>query len=88
MSSPSRILLVADLDSVFRIPLCHLQDVPIMIGDISDTESLDRIVSRARVVLSAAGPFALVGTPMVDACVRNGSHYCDITGELTLLPLI
>lgn len=28
-----------------------------------------------------AGPFALYGTAVVDACVRFGAHYVDITGE-------
>ena len=55
-----------------------------MIGDISDAESLNFIASRARVVLSTAGPFALVGTPLVDACVRNDTHYCDTTGAISL----
>ena len=32
-------------------------------------------------MLSTAGPFALYGTPVVDACVRFGTHYVDITGE-------
>ena len=31
--------------------------------------------------MSTAGPFALYGTPVVDACVRLGTHYVDITGE-------
>jgi len=33
------------------------------------------------VVLSTAGPFALHGSALVAACVRQGTHYCDITGE-------
>jgi short subunit dehydrogenase-like uncharacterized protein len=32
-------------------------------------------------VASTAGPFGLYGTPIVDACVRFGTHYVDITGE-------
>ncbi len=43
-------------------------------------EVLDAVVSRAAVVLSAAGPFSLVGGPLVAACVRCGTHYCDTTG--------
>lgn len=38
-------------------------------------------MSTTRVVLNTAGPFALYGTPVVDACVRFGTHYVDITGE-------
>jgi len=32
-------------------------------------------------VATTAGPFSLYGTKLVDACVRNRTHYCDITGE-------
>jgi short subunit dehydrogenase-like uncharacterized protein len=31
--------------------------------------------------MSTAGPFANIGTPIVDACVRSGTNYVDITGE-------
>ena len=46
----------------------------------ADQSSLDALASAARVVLSTAGPFLKIGTPLVDAAVRNGSHYVDITG--------
>ena len=42
--------------------------------------SLDSITSQTRVVISTAGPFALIGTPVVEAAVRGGAHYVDITG--------
>jgi short subunit dehydrogenase-like uncharacterized protein len=34
------------------------------------------------VVLHCAGPFAQTSRPMVDACLRAGVHYLDITGEI------
>ncbi|KAL4451997.1 hypothetical protein ABPG75_007659 [Micractinium tetrahymenae] len=59
----------------------ELRDVPILVGDIKDQASLDSIAAQTRVMLSTAGPFALMGTPVVDAAVRGGCHYVDITGE-------
>src|SRR5437016_5279697 len=53
----------------------------ILIADTQDQDALDKIVSQTRVLLSTAGPFALYGTKVVDACVRFGTHYVDITGE-------
>jgi short subunit dehydrogenase-like uncharacterized protein len=32
-------------------------------------------------VLTTVGPYALYGEPLVKACVENGTHYLDITGE-------
>jgi short subunit dehydrogenase-like uncharacterized protein len=57
------------------------QPAEILIADSSDPKTVDAVVSRARLVLNTAGPFALYGTPVVDACVRFGTHYVDITGE-------
>jgi len=32
-------------------------------------------------LLNCAGPFSRTARPMADACLRNGTHYLDITGE-------
>jgi short subunit dehydrogenase-like uncharacterized protein len=39
-------------------------------------------------VLHCAGPFSRTGRPMVDACLRTGAHYLDITGELAVLDAV
>ena len=57
------------------------QPTEVLQADSGDLASVDTAVSRARVVLSTAGPFALYGGPVVDACVRFRAHYVDITGE-------
>ena len=49
--------------------------------DLLDREAVGRAVARTRVVASTAGPFALLGDALVDACVQQRSHYVDITGE-------
>ena len=54
---------------------------PILVASSDDATSVDAAVGQARVVLSTAGPFAKMGTPVVDACVRLGVHYVDINGE-------
>ena len=36
------------------------------------------------VVLHAAGPFSQTAEPMVEACLRAGVHYLDITGEIAV----
>ena len=56
-------------------------ELPLLIGDSFDTASLDAIASRAEVVISAVGPYAKYGAPLVGACVRRGTDYCDLTGE-------
>ena len=56
-------------------------DVDILVADSQDRAGIDSIVSQTRVLLNTAGPFALYGDAIVDACVRYCTHYVDITGE-------
>jgi short subunit dehydrogenase-like uncharacterized protein len=55
--------------------------VDVLVADAQDENALNRLAEQACVVASTAGPFSLYGTALVDACVRNRTHYCDITGE-------
>ena len=56
-------------------------NVDVLVADSQDLTAVDSIVSQTRVLLNTAGPFALYGNAIVDACVRLGTHYVDITGE-------
>ena len=49
---------------------------------LTDTAALDRALRETPVVLHCAGPYSQTYKPMVDACLRTGVHYLDITGEL------
>ncbi|MGB3295748.1 MAG: saccharopine dehydrogenase NADP-binding domain-containing protein [Phormidesmis sp.] len=55
--------------------------IPILVADSQDQEAVNKMVSQTRVVLNTAGPFALYGSLVVNACVRFQTHYVDITGE-------
>jgi short subunit dehydrogenase-like uncharacterized protein len=56
-------------------------NVDVLVADIKDTKQLDAVVNQTSVVLTTAGPFAWIGTEIVDSCVRCATNYCDITGE-------
>jgi short subunit dehydrogenase-like uncharacterized protein len=56
-------------------------DVPIIIGDSHDAASLDALVARTKVVCSTVGPYAKYGSELLGACVRAGTHYCDLAAE-------
>jgi short subunit dehydrogenase-like uncharacterized protein len=53
----------------------------VLVADAQDDDALNDLARQTCVVASTAGPFSLYGTKLVDACVRNRTHYCDITGE-------
>src|SRR5687767_5187203 len=45
---------------------------------LDDAAALDAALRETRVVLHAAGPFSRTAKPMVEACLRTGTHYLDI----------
>ncbi|AKU94446.1 hypothetical protein AKJ09_01110 [Labilithrix luteola] len=62
-----------------------LADLPIFLADAMDQASLDALVPRTSVIISTVGPFAKYGRKLVSACATHGTHYCDITGEVTFI---
>ena len=59
----------------------NLAGADVLVADAQGESALDNLARQTRVVASTAGPFGLYGTKLLDACVRNRTHYCDITGE-------
>jgi len=58
------------------------EEVPRLLADSGDRQSLDQLVAATQVVLSTVGPYALYGSDLVAACAAAGTHYCDLTGEV------
>ncbi len=50
--------------------------------DLGDSSGLRAAVAGCRLVLHCAGPFGETSRPMLDACLAEGAHYLDITGEI------
>jgi short subunit dehydrogenase-like uncharacterized protein len=57
------------------------ESIPIIIADSGDMASLHAMTEQAVCVVATAGPFDKYGSPLVESCARQGTHYCDITGE-------
>ena len=53
----------------------------ILVADGDNLEALRVLAGQTKVVLSTAGPFARYSDLLVQACVEQGTHYTDITGE-------
>lgn len=53
-------------------------------ASLDDAAGLDAALREMTAVLHCAGPFARLGPPMIAACLRNGVHYLDITGEIAV----
>jgi short subunit dehydrogenase-like uncharacterized protein len=55
---------------------------PVVVADSSDPDSLAALVARTRVVATTVGPYTRYGLPLVEACARTATHYCDLAGEV------
>lgn len=57
------------------------EPVGLFVADGADQAAIDVMAGSTRVLLSTAGPFVSYGSGVVDACVRFGTDYVDISGE-------
>jgi len=53
----------------------------VLLADTTDASSLHTLASQAKVLLNLAGPYTLTGEAVVEACIANGTHYLDLSGE-------
>lgn len=56
--------------------------LPVIVADTLDARSMSDLAQRTRVVLTTVGPYARYGSELVAACAENGTHYCDLAGEV------
>src|SRR6266404_2937528 len=60
-------------------------DLEFRTAALEDANQLDRAIKGVSVVLNAAGPFSATTSRLVDACIRRGVHYLDISGEVAAI---
>ncbi|PVH95773.1 hypothetical protein DM02DRAFT_689382 [Periconia macrospinosa] len=56
--------------------------VPYCLFDINQNEVIDTILASVSVLLNCAGPFFRTAEQLMSACIRNRTHYLDISAEL------
>ena len=54
----------------------------IVVANSHDPQAMHDLAGQAKVVLTTVGPYARYGSELVGACVSNGTHYCDLCGEV------
>ena len=59
-------------------------DIPLIVADaVRDTDAMDKLAASTRVIANYAGsPYVDKALPVVEACVKHGTCYTDITGEV------
>lgn len=62
--------------------------MPYEIIGLDETERLQTLMKQVKVVLHAAGPFQFTAKQMVEACLKTGTHYLDINGDIAVFELL
>lgn len=55
--------------------------VPVIIADVTDEKSLNEMASKTKVIVNCCGPYRFYGEPVIKACIANGAHHVDVSGE-------
>lgn len=58
------------------------KQLPLIVADAESEKDMQRLAAGTRVVCTTVGPYAKYGTPLIEACVAEATHYCDLTGEV------
>jgi short subunit dehydrogenase-like uncharacterized protein len=67
--------------AALRDELGASSDVPLLLADASNPESLIAVAQRTKVILTTVGPYQLYGADLVAACAQTGTDYVDLCGE-------
>ena len=59
----------------------NIDENRIFIGDCDDIESLIKLTAKTKVIGTLVGPYAKLGSNLIEACIKTNTNYCDITGE-------
>jgi short subunit dehydrogenase-like uncharacterized protein len=69
-------------------PLARRLSLDYRVFDLHDRHALEDVLHEVGTVLLAAGPFSRTSRQVVDACLRTGSAYLDITGEVAVFEAV
>jgi len=58
---------------------------PLLVVDVTDAPALRRVAAATTALVSTVGPYARRGLPVVEACAAAGTHYADLSGELSFV---
>ncbi len=74
--------VIAGRDSVRIEKLASELGLDYRVFDLQDSGGIGAAIRDMTVVLHCAGPYIHTYQPMLEACLRTGTHYLDLTGEI------
>lgn len=62
-------------------PGAALKNVSVIVANVDDPESMANMAKMCKVLINCVGPYRHWGEQTVRACVENGTHHVDVSGE-------
>ncbi len=69
-------------------PLASRLNLPFRVFDLNDEAALLAALREVKLVVHAAGPFQFTAKQMIEACLKTGTHYIDINGDILVFEMI
>lgn len=63
-------------------------NLPYRVIDLDKADELITVLKEVKLVLHAAGPFHYTARQMADACLKTGTHYLDINGDISVFEML
>lgn len=74
--------VLAGRDTKKLIPLAKAVGLKYKVFDLKNPHLIQNEIKEFKTLFNAAGPFKNTSKPLVDACLKEGVNYLDITGEI------
>lgn len=59
----------------------------VFVAEVTSESVMVEVFRRTKVVINATGPYRFYGLPVMEACLKAGTHYVDVCGEPAILEL-
>jgi short subunit dehydrogenase-like uncharacterized protein len=69
-------------------PLATKLSLPYKVIDLNDQVTLLEALRLVKVVLHAAGPYDFTAKQMIEACLKTGTHYIDLNGDMEVFKML
>lgn len=70
------------------IPLSKKLGYPYKVIALNDNEALISALREVKAVVHAAGPYNFTAKKMIEACLKTGTHYLDLNGDMDVFEMI
>ncbi len=69
-------------------PLAAKLNMPYKVINLDKAKDLEAALQQVKLVMHAAGPYDLTAKQMIDACLKTGTSYIDLNGDMNVYAML